>query len=150
MDDEQRLRDKLRAVEALHAGAATPGERDAAGRARERIQIRLAELQVDQPIEWQFSSDQWSHRLLLALARRYGLRPYRYPRQRHTTVVLRAPERFLREVFIPEYEQMVDLLNAHLSSVAARVIADVLDPDRSDVVVVDTPLQLEAFVTVKK
>ena len=52
------------------------------------------------PIELQFSiADPWSRQLFLALARRYGLRPYRYRRQRRTTVMLQAPESFLREIF---------------------------------------------------
>ena len=34
MNDEERLEQKLRAIEALFAGATTPGEREAADRAR--------------------------------------------------------------------------------------------------------------------
>ena len=37
MTDEQRLIEKLQRIEALFAGAATPGERDAAAQARDRI-----------------------------------------------------------------------------------------------------------------
>lgn len=40
--DEMNLRDKLRKIEALFAGAATPGERQAAGAAAERIRLLLA------------------------------------------------------------------------------------------------------------
>lgn len=98
------------------------------------------------PIEWQFRTDTWSRRLLIALARRYGLKPYRYPRQRHTTIVLRAPETFLREVFLPEYDQMVETLRDHLSAVADRVIAEVIDGDQSEPAVVEAPRQLEAFI----
>ena len=39
--DEEKLIERLRLVEALHAGATTPGERVAAARARERIIERL-------------------------------------------------------------------------------------------------------------
>jgi hypothetical protein len=43
----------------------------------------------------QFSMpDQWSRQLFMALCRRYGLKPYRYSRQRYTTVMLRAPKEF--------------------------------------------------------
>ena len=39
--DEARLLEKLRAIEALFAGATTDGERVAAAEARKRIQLRL-------------------------------------------------------------------------------------------------------------
>jgi len=63
------LQDKLRKIEALYAGAGTPGERDAAEAALERLRARLAEQQASEPpVEIQFSlGDQWSRRLFLAL-----------------------------------------------------------------------------------
>ena len=72
------LREKLRKIEALFAGAATPGERDAAEAAMLRVRARVAEIgRSEQPVEIQFSiQDQWAQRLFVALCRRYGLRPY--------------------------------------------------------------------------
>ena len=146
MNDEKKLRSKLRAIEALYAGATTPGERDAAGRARERIATRLAELHPPDEVEWQFSLTPWSRRLLLALARRHGLQPYRYRRQRRTTLVIRASERFLKKTFLPQFDKMSDTLYEHLDAVTERVLADVLSSDQSDEAVVDgPPQQLEAF-----
>lgn len=148
MFDEESLKEKLRAIEALYAGAATTGERDAAARARERIAARLAALEGEQQVEWQFFADDWTHVLVVALARRYGLMPYRYRRQRRNTVVLRAPERFFTETFIPEYEAMAKMLREQLSKVTARVVSEVLHPDQSETPVVDvSPRQLEAFST---
>ena len=82
MSDEVKLLEKLLRIEALHAGAATAGERSAAAEAKRRILERLTELrQSDPPVEYRFGLDNvWSRRLFLALLRRYGLRPYRYPR----------------------------------------------------------------------
>jgi len=141
MYDEERLKAKLRAIEALYAGATTPGERVAAGLARQRILARLAELRSDAQIEWQFSLTPWSHRLLMALAKRYGLDPYRYPRQHRLTLVIRASERFLKETFLPEYDKMHDVLSEHLDAVTKRVIEEVLHAEESDA----EPAQLEAF-----
>ena len=78
--DENQLKEKLRRIEALHAGAATPGEREAAQAARLRILARLAELrESDPPIEYRFTlGDVWKKRLFLALCRRYELEPFRY------------------------------------------------------------------------
>lgn len=143
MFDEEGLKQKIRAIEALFAGATTDGERVAADRARQRIAARLAELMAERPIEWQFSLNPWSRKLLIALARRYGLQAYRYRRQRYSTLVVRAPERFLKETFLPEYNRMSDTLYEHLTEVAERVIAEVLDSDGSDVEVDDgEPQQL--------
>ena len=80
MSTESQLREKLRKIEALFAGAGTAGERLAAEAALERVRARLGELSRQDPsIEMQFSMpDQWSRHLFLALCRRYGLKPYRY------------------------------------------------------------------------
>ena len=52
MSDEARLLEKLLRIEALHAGAATAGERSAAAEAKRRILERLTELrQSDPPVE---------------------------------------------------------------------------------------------------
>jgi hypothetical protein len=149
MDDEENLKAKLRAIEALFAGATTAGERDAADRARQRIAARLCELRDDDEVEWQFTRlNPWSLRLLVGLARRYGLQPYRYKRQHHSTRVVRTSERFLRETFLPEYDRMCDALFDHLDAVAERVVADVLHGDLSEAPVVDSPpRQLEVFAT---
>jgi hypothetical protein len=84
MSTESQLREKLRKIEALFAGAGTTGERLAAEAALERVRARLTELgHKDSPVEMQFSMpDQWSRHLFLALCRRYGLSPYRLHRQR--------------------------------------------------------------------
>lgn len=89
MTDQTQLREKLRKLEALFAGAGTPGEKQAAEAGLERIRARLAELEQSDPaIEMQFSlPDVWSRKLFLALCRRYGLKPYRLARQRATTVM---------------------------------------------------------------
>ena len=89
---EDQLRDRLKKVEALYFGAATAGERDAAEAAAERLKAKLEEVsRRDPPIEMKFSlPDQWSVRLFIALCRRYGIRPFRYPRQRSTTASCRC------------------------------------------------------------
>src|SRR5258705_10029952 len=62
------------------------------------------------------SPDQWSLHLFLALCRRYGMRPYRYSRQRRNTVMVRAPKRFLDQVLWPEFSELDQALQAYLSS----------------------------------
>src|ERR1700724_1764000 len=100
MTIEDELKERLRKVEALFIGAATPRERDAAGAAMERLKAKLAETAAkERPAEHKLSlPDGWSVRLFIALCRRYGLRPYRYPRQRRTTIMVRAPKSFFDAV----------------------------------------------------
>jgi hypothetical protein len=121
MPTQAQLRDKLRKVEALFVGAGTAGERLAAQAAIERVRRRLAELEREAPpIEMQFSlPDPWSRHLFIALCRRYGLNPYRYPRQRRTTVMVRAPRPFL-EALWREFHDLNTELQAYLHEVTLK------------------------------
>jgi hypothetical protein len=132
--DEAQLRDKLRKIEALLAGAGTAGERMAAEAALERLRARLAETQKrERLIEMQFSlADQWSRRLFLALCRRYGLTPYRKPRQRLTTVMLRVPREFVDQVLWPEFQELNVALVHYLDQVTMRVIQASVHNDASE------------------
>ncbi len=131
---EAELREKLRKIETLFAGAGTAGEREAAEAALRRVQARLAELErVDPPVEMQFSMpDQWSRRLFVALCRRYGLKPYRYRRQRLTTVVLRVPRGFVDQVLWPEFGELNQALVNYLNDVTLRVIREEVHADASE------------------
>jgi predicted aminopeptidase len=56
MDERQKLFETLRKIEALYAGAATPGERNAAASARERIRRKFEQLtQQERSEEYRFS-----------------------------------------------------------------------------------------------
>jgi hypothetical protein len=134
MSPETQLREKLRKIEALFAGAGTVGERLAAGAALERVKARLAELgQRDAAIELQYSMpDQWSRQLFMALCRRYGLKPYRYRRQRYNTVMLRVPKGFSDSVLLPEFTQLNQALRTYLSEVTLRVIHEEIHSDASE------------------
>lgn len=128
MDDAKLLK-KLRDLEALFAGATTPGEREAAGSARDRIRARLHEFEQLQPaVEYKFTmQDTWSTKLFLALLRRYELVPFRYRGQRRTTVMVRAPKRFVDETLWPQFQRASAELRAHLDEVASKVIEQALD-----------------------
>jgi hypothetical protein len=134
MSTESQLRDKLRKIEALFAGAGTVGERLAAEAALERVRARLAEIgQRETAVELQFSlADQWSRHLFLALCRRYGLAPFRYHRQRRNTVMIRAPRSFIDQVLWPEFSELDRALQAYLRQVTLRVIRDEVHADASE------------------
>jgi len=126
LNTESELRQKLRKIAALYEGATTAGERDAAAAALDRIRIALsAAEQVERFIEMSFRlPDHWNRRLFLALCRRYGIKPYRYARQRHSTVVLRAPESFIRKTLLPEFEEISRALNEYLDNATEQIIRE--------------------------
>ena len=126
MTTEQELRQKLRKISALFEGATTAGERDAAAAAIDRVRRALATAErIEKPVETYFKLvDQWNRRLFTALCRRYGLKPYRYPRQRRTTVVVQAPKSFIDKTLWPEYLQIEKVLDEYLNEATERIIRE--------------------------
>jgi hypothetical protein len=133
MSNPARLREKLRKIEALFAGAGTAGERLAAEAALARMRARLAAAEKqDPPVEMQFTvPDPWSRHLFLALCRRYGLKPYRYRRQRRSTIMVRAPRGFLEPLW-REFRELDTELQAYLQEVTLKLIREEVDADTSE------------------
>lgn len=137
MSEEKKLIEKLRRIEALFAGATTQGEKGAAFNAIGKIQKRLLNVQKqDPPVEYKFTlSSGWSKKLFIALLRRYGLEPYRYYRQRHTTVMVKVSVSFVDETLWPEFQELDKTLNSYLESITNRVISECIHNDSSEIVV---------------
>ncbi len=134
MTTEEQLRDKLRKISALFEGATTAGERSAAASAIARIKQSLAGMaQVERAVEMQFTlPDRWQRRLFAALCRRYGLEPFRYKRQRYTTVMVRAPKTFLDRTLWPEYVELKEALDEYLNEATERIIREEVFGDARD------------------
>lgn len=126
MTTEQELRERLRKIAALFEGATTDGERNAAAAAIERVKKALAGMQqTERQVETQFTlPDRWQRRLFAALCRRYGLDPYRYKRQRYTTVMVRAPRSFIDRTLWPEYLELKSALDEYLNEATERIIRE--------------------------
>jgi hypothetical protein len=141
-DDISKLYETLLKVESLYAGAATPGEKNAAGAAAERIRQKIDEyIDSDPPREIKCSfSNIWSKRLFCALAKRYGLQPYRYYRQRYTTVMVRVSGKFLDDVLWKEFEELDDVLEKYIDDITKKVIAESVFNGSSDEEVLKQPL----------
>jgi hypothetical protein len=122
MGEEDKLIDRLRTIEATFAGST---EADSADRARARILAIIAELATKEPpVEFQMSArDFWSYRILVALLRRYGVKPYRYPRQRPTTVMAKMSPSFAHEIFVPEYRRFSSAIEEYFHGITERVVA---------------------------
>jgi hypothetical protein len=144
MTPEHILREKLRKIEALFAGAATTGEKAAAGAAAERIRKRLGQAAgKEQPIELKFSiPDLWSRQLFIALCRRYGLRPYRHRRMHRQTIILKGPKSFIEQVLWAEFQQLNAALIAYLSEITEKVIREEVHGETGEAEEVDEPVRI--------
>lgn len=109
--DQTSLVDEMRRIERRHAGTLANDEQPV-----DRIRARLREVREREPdVEVGYSiDDPWELMLLVALCRRYGLRPLRRPRQRSSTVRLLAPKSFMTNTLWPEFLALADALRNHL------------------------------------
>ena len=133
LDDTTALIRKLERIEALHAGAGTDGEKIAADEARQRIRARLDRLaDNDNVVELRFSiHNQWSRRLFTSLLRRYGLRPFRYPRQKRQSIMVKMPESAVDGLW-QEFSELDEALCNHLGELATMIITKAISPDTSE------------------
>lgn len=136
MADDQDIREKLAKLEALFARGATAGERAAAGAARDRLQARLnvSTHEGDEPeSELQYSlPDIWSVRIFVALCRKNGIRPYRYPRQRRTTVMVRVQQSTFEQTVGEEFRILHLELTGYFNETVEHLIADAMKSDGDD------------------
>jgi len=139
---EGTLLEKLRKIEALHAGTTIDGEREAARRAAERIRARLAEIRGrEQDVVLLYSlPDPWKRQLFVALCRRYGLAPYRERGRRYSTEG--APKTFQDRTLWPEFVALSEELETHLNELTERVIRDAIHADVSEAGEKDGPQAL--------
>ncbi len=63
-----------------------------------------------------------AQRVLLGWCLRYGVEPYRVPRQRKSTVCIRVPEGFMNEVLWPRVEAMARLIERETTAAAVRIV----------------------------
>jgi hypothetical protein len=83
MERHEDIQAKLQKLEELFPRGATEGERAAAGAALDRFAARLDHVSQEAETEIRYSlPDTWAVRIFVALCRKHGVRPYRYPRQR--------------------------------------------------------------------
>ena len=108
----------------------------AAGAARGRLQARLG-LELDpreeSETEMQYClPGAWSVRMFVALCRKHGIRPYRYPRKRCTTVMVRVRQSGCEETVGEELRMLHRELTANFSEMVDHLIADALKSDGDD------------------
>jgi hypothetical protein len=107
---ESVLVDKLAEIESKHA-AGKIGEG-----AIEAIRRQLGERRAREgDIEYRCSvADPSMQRVFVVVCERYGIEPYRVPRQRQSTISIRAPRSFIQEILWPLFEEMARLVEEWL------------------------------------
>ncbi len=123
--EAHELESKIAKLEALFAGTPYDGEKQAAKNALDRLLEQLQKAQAeDETVELKFRGfTPYSKKLFLALLSRYGLKPYRYYRQKYTTVMVKAPRDFMENVVWAEFLQLNELLQEHLDEITDRIIS---------------------------
>ena len=142
MNSEEEMRLKIRKIEALFGGSEFIGERDAAEAALNRIKEKLAHtIKTTLSLEYTLKFDNhWSKKLFIALCRRYELRPYRYARQRRTTVVIKAPKDFVETVLWPEYQALSKILYEYINQMTEKIITEEIHRDTTEAHEIAVPL----------
>ncbi len=131
MVHDEELRAKLAKVEALFRGAGSAGERAAAGAAMGRLSGPEGDREPE--VELHFTlPDTWSVSLFVAVCRKHGVRPYRYARQRRTTVMVRARERAFHRVVWPEFSRLQTELEVYFHDVTDHLITHAMGADGDD------------------
>ena len=93
----------------------------------------VSEIADEEEIEMKFSlQDGHSKKLFIALARKYGYKPYRYPRQKRTTVILKGKRAFFEDVLWPHYVSLSQDLTFLLEQVTNEAVRAILRGDPSD------------------
>ena len=132
MGGQDDIRKKLEKLEALFARGATAGERAAAGAALERLNSRL-DAGVEPEVEFQYSlPDAWAVKIFVALCRKHGVHPYRYPRQRRTTIMVKVQKSEFEQTVMAEFNALHSELVAYFKDTVDHLIADAMKSDGDD------------------
>ena len=115
------LLEKIQKIEALLESSNSPGEKQAALEAKVRL---LKKHKEEHPLELKIRvGDLWKKKLLIAICRKYDLKPYRYKGQKYTTTMLMVHRSFIDEVLWPEFLKYAKLLE----ELVTEVLDDLID-----------------------
>lgn len=132
----KNLLDKIKKIESLILGAKTEGEKNAAISAKERILGKFPELEPNKNLKEYtlYTSDTWHKKLLIALCRKYEIKPYRYSRQKYTTVTIRVNEDFLNKILWKEYLEYSKSLEELIGEITDDLIEKIHKHEEEEVI----------------
>jgi len=127
------LRARLSKLDELFRRGATEGERAAAGAAMGRLRDRIGSGQTEPDVELKLSLlDTWSVHLFVAVCRKHGVRPYRYPRQRRTTIMVRVSRSFFDQIVWAEFSGLQAELLLYFEETVDHLIRTAMHSDGDD------------------
>jgi hypothetical protein len=128
--------EKLAKIEALIEKTSSEGEKQAAFLAKNRILSSLDLLQSQKSIEYKVTMDSpWKKRLFTSLCNKYGLKPYRYYRQKHTTSNVRTTKIEMETKIWPEYLKFSKILEGLIEDVMKDLMKKIWQGEESEVII---------------
>ena len=73
-------------------------------------------------------------KLLVAICRKHGVRPYRYKRQKYTTVMVNINEQFLEDVLWKEYLEYSKHLEELVEEITNNIIRKIHEDGKEDII----------------
>jgi hypothetical protein len=122
MNTEQVLVDSFHSIELKHSGLTEGGaaNEQPADRIRARVQEAATATDIQ---EMQCSTKyDWDALVLHALLKRYGIKPYRYRKQRRSTILVRVSRKVMHEVVWPIYCDVTAALAARFTTVTTSLL----------------------------
>ncbi len=80
------------------------------------------------------TQDMWHKKLFMAICHKHNLNPYRYYRQKRTTVMVNISKVFLDEVVWPEYLKYARILEELVDEITAEIIAKIHKEEKEVVI----------------
>jgi len=132
----QNILERIKKVEALISWAKSDWEKNAAMAAKERIFKKYPELDIKNNIvEYTIKTqDSWHKKLFVAICRKYNIKPYRYYRQKYTTVMIKINEVFLHEILWKEYLEYSEILEELISWITDEVINKIHKEENEEII----------------
>ena len=139
--NEQELLAKLKKIKALYEGALSDGEKQASAEAMKRVQERLDKIKrTEIAMEFKFClSDLYQRRLWVAILRKNGISPYRYKRQKYTTVMARMPKSICTSLW-NEFKELSEVLRQYLDELTNTIIQGSVHEDTSEATIIQGEL----------
>ncbi|MEA3514414.1 MAG: hypothetical protein U9R34_02985 [Nanoarchaeota archaeon] len=117
---------KIKKIERLIEGANSDGEKNAAINAKKRLEGKRYKKEAEDLIEYRISTeDLWHKKLFVALCRKHNYKPYRYYRQKYTTVMIRISKHYLDNVLWKEYLEYSKQLTSLVEDITNEIISKI-------------------------
>ena len=135
MKSNEDILEKIRKIERLIDGAKSDGEKAAAIEAKRRLDDKKYEEISDDLIEYRISTeDMWHKKLFMALCRKHNCKPYRYYRQKHTTVMVKISKSYLDNVLWKEYLEYSKQLTSLIHEITGEIISKIYKYEEETVI----------------